>query len=154
MKKLVLITFVLLFLVSIAAAFEIDGFKSGMTQKQAKSHLAKYWYGSVEVKGDKIAAYPQSMDEPLIVLQFRKGLLYRYETRYLPNIVGFARFVEEKRMEFGKPYDAWFGSTNTASNNDIDHLEFLWKKGKSNCRLSYSQNEPSSRMTITFEDVI
>jgi hypothetical protein len=154
MKKLILVISVLLLSVNIATAFEINGFKSGMTMDQAKSILEKHWCGSIEDRGNRIVAYPKLMNDPMLVLHFKKGSLYRYQKRCLPEFAYFAQLVADTRKELGRPVDAWFEPTNITSSNDINCFEFLWKNGKYNCRLSYSQRDPNSWMTITYEDRI
>lgn len=154
MKRLILITFALLFSVNVSAAFEIDGFKSGMTQDQAKAVLEKHWYGSIEDRGNRIVAYPKVVNDPYLVLHFKKGGLYRYQKRCFPEFAYFTQLVAEKRKELGRPTDALFTPPNITSTKDINCMEFLWKNGKYTCKISYAQNDPNSWMTITYEDKI
>lgn len=154
MKSMLLVSCVLLASVNVASAFEVHGLKSGMTQDQAKSALEKFWCGSIGERGNRMVAYPQVAGDPLLVLHFKKGSLYRYQKRCHPEFVYFTQLVADKRKEWGRPTDALFTPTNITSTKDINCIEFLWKKGKYTCKVSYAQNDPNSWMTITYEDKI
>jgi len=154
MKKFTLVGLVLLFSINFVSAFEVNGFKSGMTMDQAKTVLEKSWSGSIEDRGNRIVAYPKLVKDPLIVLNFNKGKLHRYQKRLSPEFAYFTQLVADKRKEMGKPIDASFEPTNAASTQDINCFQFHWKNGKCTCKVSYSQNDPNSWMTITYEEKI
>jgi len=154
MKKSILAACILLISVSVAGAFEVDGVKSGMSIDQAKAVLEKYWPGSIDDRGGRIVAYSDRVLDPLLVLNFKKGKLYKYQKRSFPNFRYFSQLVEDKRREFGKPIDALFEPANAASAHEINCLQFHWKNGKCTCTVSYSQNDPNSWMTMTYEEKI
>lgn len=152
MKRLILIILCLLLSVNVATAFEVNFIKSGMTMIQAKLALSEYWCGPIAERGERIIAYPISTNDPLIVLSFRKGSLYRYQIRNYSSLPYFTQLVADKRKELGRPVDAWFEPINITSNQDINRFHFLWKNGKYTYRLSYPQNNQNNQMTITYED--
>ena len=154
MKKMILITCVLLFSVNFAAAFETHGLRSGMTQDQAKSALEKHWCGKIDMRWNRIVAYPESPVDPLLILNFKRGGLYRFQKRCLPGYDYFTQLVADKRKEFGRPVDVWVEPTNLTSTNDSNCIHFRWNNGKHTCRVSYSHNDPNSWLTITYEDKV
>ena len=153
MKPIVITVFFLLACIEVAIAFEIDGFKSGMSIQEAQNILEKYSYGKVEVEANRIMAWdsPDRGSNRFINLGFCNEKLVQVEKHLKPQFDYFARLVEEKRRELGKPIDAWSRPTDVASNVESNSITFLWKDGNSFITVSYTEFASNNQLGITYE---
>ena len=153
MKAIVITVFFLLASIEGAIAFEIDGFKSGMSMQETKKVLENYSYGKVEVQENYIRAWdsPDRGSNRFISLGFCNGQLVQVQKHLNPRFDYFARLVEEKRKELGKPIDVWCRPTDVTSNVERNSITFLWKDGNSFIEVSYTEFTSNNQLDITYE---
>lgn len=134
-------------------AFEIDGFKSGMTVAEVKSNLKNFSYDTVEIEDNRIMA----SDNPptsyrLINLGFCNGVLTWAEKHLKPTFELFVRLAKEKREIYGKPYDAWSSPTPLTLNYKRDEVNFVWKENGSTIAVSYTEFGSNNGLSLTYRD--
>ena len=150
MKKIFFTTFFLLGCVSITGAFEIDGFKSGMSIQEAQEVLNKYSYVNIEVQENRIYAQ-HSYDKHFIVILFCDGKLVQFHKDLKPRFDYFTRLIDEKRNEFGKPIDAWSRPTDVTSNVESNTITILWKADDTIISVSYTEFPQNNQLSILYE---
>ena len=150
MKKIIFTTLFLLGCVSIVGAFEIDGFKSGMSIQEAQEVLKKYSYGNIKVQENSIFA-EQYHDNRFISIGFCDGKLVQFQKELKPRFDYFTRLVDEKRNELGKPVDAWSLPTDVTSNVESNSITFLWKADDTIISVSYTEFPQNNQLSITYE---
>jgi hypothetical protein len=153
MKTIIItIIFVLAYIHSVIA-FEIDGFKSGMSVQEAKKMLENYSFERMEVKDDFILASNVSGQgsNRLIALGFCEEKLIQFQKHLNPRFDYFTRLVEEKRKEFGKPIDAFSRPTDFTTNIKSDSIEFIWKRENLFVSVSYTEFDTNNQLDLKYE---
>jgi len=150
LKKIIFTTFFLLGCVSIAYAFEIDGFKSGMSIQDAQGVLKKHSYVNIQVQENRIYA-EHSVDNRFINIGFCNDKLVQFQKDLKPRFDYFTRLVAEKRNELGKPLDSWSRPTDVSSNVESNSITFLWKADDTIITVFYTEFPQNNQLSITYE---
>jgi len=149
-KKILFTTFFLLGCIGTASAFEIDGFKSGMSLQEAKEVLNRYSYRDIDVsKNGILARHP--FNNHWINIGFCDGKIVLYQKDLKPRFDFFTKLVEEKRKECGKPVDAWSRPTNVTSNIESNSIIFVWKLYDTIITVDYIEFSTNEQLSITYE---
>lgn len=156
----------LLLAVPSAYAFDVDGFRSGMTKAEVMRLLEAGNYKKISTEGSLVMA----MDIPLgetsrhNSFYFCQDKLFRYTKSLRPEFHYFVRLFSEKRKILGPPTDVIpipFSGTTIESNaftqgyiTDDDSLSVLWNIGGDVAILSYKRfkqesYQPKYQMDIT-----
>ena len=153
LKKIIFTTLFLLGCVSVAGAFEIDGFKSGMSMQEAQENVKRFSYDKVQVEERRIFAWDYHNKDSYrrINLIFCNGKLVSIQKDLKPRFDYFTRLVDEKRKEFGKPFDAWSRPTDVTSNIEFNEITFLWKVGNTIIEVTYIEFSNNNQLCITYE---
>ena len=136
-----------------AFSFEIDGFKKGMSLQDAKKVVEKQKYEKLEVSEDRIQAWdaPGGDAAKFINIGFCKGKLVQVEKHLQPRFDFFTRLVEDKRIEHGKPIDAWSRPVDPSSSSESSSVSFVWKRGKDFTRVSYTEFKHNNQLSLIYE---
>jgi len=146
-----IVIIILIISVNVAGAFEIDGLKSGMSKEQAKKVLDSFSFSDIRIENDNIIAQDkEKKDGRLLALVFCKGKLVQVQKHLKPRFDYFARLVNEKRRELGKPADAWAKPTDVMSNIEDNEVTILWKNGPTFVKVTYHDFGSSNQLDIIY----
>lgn len=147
------VAFLMIIFAPASFAFEVDGFKSGMTIGQAKILIERYSYDKVEITDNSIVAMDTSgkRTDRKIVLSFCQGKLVRLEKGLQPRFDYFVRLLDEKRREMGRPIDAFARPTPVTSNFEMNSISFFWKNGPTVIEVEYWDFGSNTQLDIRYE---
>lgn len=136
-----------------AFAFEVDGFRSGMSFNDVRSLVEKRSYDSVEVKDNNILAgdNPSKGSVRTISLNFCKGRLVQVQKHLQPRFDYFVRMADEKRRELGRPLDAWSRPTDLTSSAESNAIALIWRDGSDFVSITYTQFSSNNQLDITHD---
>lgn len=153
MQHLIMGILAVLVLGSTSHAFEIDGFKSGMSVGEAQKQLEAYSYKNIKQEGNNITAYYHSVKSPrLFNLNFCKGVLVQVQKELDPSFDRFVRLIDEKRKELGRPVDAWSNRADATASLEKSSITFIWKNGKTLIQASYKEFPSNNFLDIVYEE--
>ena len=155
MKQFAIWIFITMVSCPSAFAFEVDGFRSGMSFNDARSLVEKRSYDSVEVKDNSIGARDNPSKGPAraIFLNFCKGRLVQVQKHLQPRFDYFVRMADEKRRELGRPLDAWSRPTDLASTSSAESnaIAFIWHDSSDFVSITYTQFSSNNQLDITHD---
>jgi len=141
------------FIASTSQAFELDGFKSGMSIQDAQKKLEAYSYKNIKVEGNNITAYYQSANSlRLFNLNFCKGVLVQVQKELDPSYSRFVRVIDEKRKEYGRPIDSWSSHADATASLEKSSITIVWKSGTTLIQTSYTEFPSNNFLDIVYEE--
>jgi hypothetical protein len=123
-------------------AFDVDGFRSGMTFEEVKAVVAQRTYSKVFEKDTSILLTGPGPSD-FASLAFFKNRLTIYQKDISPEFKRFVEVVGHFREKFGRPLDAFGQSADPLSNYSTDVIRFIWRVGADDLEVSYSSRQLS-----------
>ena len=154
-KQFAILLFITMVGCSSAFAFEVDGFRSGMSFNDARSLVEKRPYDSIEVKDKNIEARdnPSKGSARAIFLNFCNGRLVQVQKHLQPRFDYFVRMADEKRRELGRPLDGWSRPTDLTSTSSAESnaIAFIWRDSSDFVSITYTQFSSNNQLDITHD---
>jgi hypothetical protein len=99
--------FIALLCVGNVYAFEVDGFKSGMSYDAVKRKISTWNFDKVVENDQSIQAYdlPEKKSGRSLTLNFCKNQLAGVQKDYPPTMKNYITLTNEYRSKFGNPID-------------------------------------------------
>jgi len=139
---------------SVAQAFEVAEFKSGMAQKEVKNLLIANWNFDrvLEPSDDVILAYD---NDPSIArrYQFRfcKGKLVGFEQDVRPSLKSLIISVSNYNQQFGHPHRV-YSNTHVVSNGEKNVFALFWKNNQEFIGVKYIVLPNTEQMSLSFDN--
>ena len=127
---------VLLLCIQPLRAFDIDGFRSGMSIEEANALIATRKYSRVTSTASGILLFGATPDE-FWSLSFRANRLMMLQKNLVPDFRRFTEVVQAFREEHGKPIDVFVRSADPLSKQPESGIHFLWDIGADDLQVSY-----------------
>jgi len=153
LKRIMVGPMFLLLVAPFASAFEVDGFRNGMSYQDARALIEEQSYSQVDFKDGHIGAWdaPPRKTDRTIFLNFCKDRLVQVQKNLQPRFDYLVRLVDEKRKQLGKPLDAWSRPTDLTSPSESNSVSFLWRDGSDFLKISFAQFSQNNQLYILYE---
>jgi len=140
----------------IALAFEVDGFKSGMTIKEVKELLNGWNFDRIQEEVDKFGSHLKAYDIPTkntyrhYNFQFGNDKLILLQKELFPSMKNFISFFDKLTALYGKPVDS---NTRIEVRADGERREigFIWHAKSETINLSYTVFPNNDYFSITYD---
>lgn len=139
---------VMLLVAKVSDAFEIDGLSSGMSMERARKILEGSSYKNVQTRENGIIA---SGANRFILLNFCKDELVLVQKHLTPGFDNFARLIDEKRRELGKPVDAWTEPADVNLPVERNAVSVLWRDGVTSVKVTYTEFASNKQLDVLYE---
>ena len=108
-------------------AFDVDGFKSGMTKEEAKETLKRWNFDRVDEEEDLISAYDTSeTGQRHIVLGFKNDKLNSFQKHFSPSMENFRLLLNKLTSVYGRPSES--DSETSLNTNETRKTTVRWKR--------------------------
>lgn len=155
-KNLFLITIGLFFIYSPSVkSFEVDQFKSGMTQKEVKEILSTQNFDKIQDKGKCIFAFdlPQkNTNRRYSFCFYQDGKLNLLEKDFPPSMKNFIALFDKFTSFYGKPFD--YLSRITIENHDLSEsreIAFMWRTQTDTIELKYIVFSTNDQLKVMYK---
>lgn len=148
MRRSILGLALLLLAANVTFAFEIDGLVSGMSLERARKTLEGSAYKSIQTRENGILA---SGGNRFILLTFCKGELVLVQKHLTPSFDNFVRLVDKKRLELGKPADAWTEPADVSVPIERNAVSILWRDSLSTVKVTFTEFASNKQLDILYE---
>ena len=121
--------FFFIFICPKVSAFEVDGFKSGMTKEEVRRLLKSYHFDKIEDKEGGIYAYDIPIDRThrSYGLFFYDDKLVLLHKNFPPSIKKFIFLFDRFSALYGKPFDS-NSEVRIESHGESRRIIFYWSK--------------------------
>lgn len=148
MRRLFVGLVLILLAAQVAHSFQIDGLNSGMSMERARKYLEGSSYKNIQSRENGIIA---SDADRFILLNFCKDELVLVQKHLTPGFDSFARLVDEKRKELGKPADAWTEPADVNLPVERNAVSFQWRDGLTSVRITYTEFASNKQLDVLYE---
>jgi len=108
-------------------AFDVDGFKSGMTKEEVKEILEGWNFDKVDEEEDLISAYDTSeRAQRRFVLGFKNSKLNSFQRDFLPSMENFKLLLNKITSVYGRPSES--DSETSLDSGETRKITVRWKR--------------------------
>lgn len=151
----VLVIGLVIFGYSIGRAFEVDGFKSGMTKKDVKESLNGWNFDKIQEEEDKFGSHFMAYDIPTkstfrhYKFQFVNDKLILLQKHLFPSMKNFILLFDRLTSLYGKPIDSKT-RIELSTHGESHDISFLWHAKSETIDLSYHVFPNGDDFSITY----
>lgn len=132
---------------SVANAFEVEGFRSGMTRAEVDAKL-RLWQRVSEVEPSTLSASDQLGNSSSF--NFCEGKLASMQQDLKPTLRQFVLMMRDFSSRFGQPFSSVAGS-RAHQTGQIDELGVWWRHGDDFVRLHYMGTSLGEGLSTSFQ---
>jgi len=149
---IVLITSLLLISSVNVWAFDVDGFRSGMNNKDVENILTKWNFDKIVNRGDSIQAYDNQdkLTQRNFSFAFSNGKLTTYQKDFKPNMNNLIMLFDKLSRDYGKLTDSKSGVDLTIV-GEVRYISFYWVNIKDSIELRYNMFEKNDQLSVVYE---
>jgi hypothetical protein len=135
-----------------AHSFEVDGFKSGMSQEKVMDRLNKLNFWKIEREEGFIMAHDDLAKKNMRAYSFNfsKGKLTKIQKEFSPSMKHFIILFDKLSTYYGKPIDSHAGSSD-GTHGEQYGIEFLWRKELHLITLKYNVFPMNDQLSVLYE---
>jgi hypothetical protein len=123
---------------TITFAFDVDGFKSGMTKKEVKEMLKGWNFDKIDEEEDSVRAYDTTKTaKRWFSFGFRNNKLTSFQKDFPPTMKNFIYLFNKFTLIYGKPIDS-YSDISLDSSGETRSIWFWWKINSEIQQLSYN----------------